>query len=139
MELTVIFSDKYRVAVVSKNGECEVTDFLRNVEKTYKAHSDGLFAVLEKVSKEGLDQLPDSLSRLVDNKEKIREFRRGKLRLFYFNGHGDLLVVCTSALIKKTQKVDKSHIDKAKKLKTQYFKSDKEGTLELIEDNQDET
>ena len=132
MELTIIVSDKYSGAAVSGNGECESIDFLKNVEKAYKASSDGLFNILNRVSANGLEPLPDSLSRLVHKKEKIREFRKGDLRLFYFNGHDNLLVICTSVTIKKTQKVDKKQVDLAVRLKLEYLQSVKDGTIVLI-------
>ena len=135
MELTVIVSDKYIVAAISNNGACETIDFLRDVEKTYKASADGLFDILNRVSTNGLEPLPDSLSHLVDRKEKIYEFIKGHLRLFYFKGHDNLLVICTSVAIKKTQKVDKKQVDLAVRLKLEYLQSVKDGTIVLIEDN----
>lgn len=135
MELTVIVSDKYIVAAISNNGACETIDFLRDVEKTYKASADGLFDILNRVSANGLEPLPDSLSHLVDKKEKIYEFIKGNLRLFYFRGQNNLLVICTSVTIKKTQKVDKKQVDLAIRRKLEYLQSVKDGTIVLIEDN----
>ena len=135
MELTIIFSDKYNVAAVSRNAVCRVTDFLQEPEGTYQASADGLFDVMERVSKDGLDQLPHSLSHYVDKKEKIYEFVKGDLRLFYFKGQDNLLVICTSVVIKKTQKVDKKQVDLAVRLKLEYLQSVKDGTIVLIEDN----
>ena len=135
MELTIIFSDKYSVAAVSKNNVCKVTDFLQELEDAYQASAEGLFDVMERVSIDGLDQLPYSLSHFADKKEKIYEFIKGDLRLFYFKGHDNLLVICTSVVIKKTQKVDKKQIDLAIRLKLEYLQSVKDGTIVLIEDN----
>ena len=135
MELTIIFSDKYSVAAVSKDSVCKVTDFLQELENTYQANAEGLFDVMERVSTNGLDQLPYSLSHFVDKKEKIYEFIKGDLRLFYFKGHDNLLVICTSVVIKKTQKVDKKQVDLAIRLKLEYLQSVKDGTIVFIEDN----
>lgn len=135
MELTIIFSDKYRIVAVSKNSVCKVTDFLQELEETYQASAQGLFGVMERVSRDGLDQLPHSLSHFVAKKEKIYEFVKGDLRLFYFKGHDNLLVICTSVIIKKTQKVDKKQVDLAVRLKLEYLQSVKDETIVLIEDN----
>lgn len=135
MELTIIFSDKYNVTAVSSSGICKVTDFLLELEEAYQASAEGLFNVMERVSKDGLEQLPHSLSHFVDKKEKIYEFIKGDLRLFYFKGHDNLLVVCTSVVIKKTQKVDKKQVNLATRLKLEYLQSVKDGTILLIEDN----
>ena len=90
---------------------------------------------MERVSKDGLDQLLHSLSHFVDKNEKIDEFIKGDLGLFYFKGHDNLLVICTSVVIKKTQKVDKKQVDLAIRLKLEYLQSIKDGTIVLIEDN----
>lgn len=135
MELTIIVSDKYSVAAASKNSVCKVTDFLRELEDAYQASAEGLFDVMKRVSMDGLDQLPHSLSHFVDKKEKIYEFIKGDLRLFYFKGYDNLLVICTSVVIKKTQKVDKKQVDLAVRLKLEYLQSVKDGTIVLIEDN----
>lgn len=135
MELTIIFSDKYSIAAVSRNAVCKVTDFLQEPTSAYQASADGLFNVMERVSKDGLDQLPHSLSHFVDKKEKIYEFIKGDLRLFYFKGQDNLLVICTSVVIKKTQKVDKKQVNLAIRLKLEYLQSVRDGTIVLIEDN----
>ena len=135
MELTIIFSDKYSIAAVSKNSVCKVTDFLRELEEAYQGSAEGLFDVMKRVSIDGLDQLPHPLSHSVDKKEKIYEFIKGDLRLFYFKGYDNLLVICTSVVIKKTQKVDKKQVDLAVRLKLEYLQSVKDGTIVLIEDN----
>jgi Phage derived protein Gp49-like (DUF891) len=139
LELVVIEADKYTVAAVLKNGNCEVTEFLEGLEETYRGSADGLYALIGLVSKVGLQDISTKLSHCVNEEEKIYEFIKGKLRLFYFKGKGDLLVVCTSGVIKKTQKVDEKQVTRAIALKKQYLQSVKEGTLELIKDNQDET
>ena len=93
------------------------------------------FEILNRVSANGLEPLPDSLSHLVDKKEKIYEFIKGNLRLFYFRGQDNLLIICTSVTIKKTQKVDKKQVDLAIRRKLEYLQSVKDGTIVLIEDN----
>ena len=135
MELVVIETDKYTVTAVSKNGNCEVTDFLEGLEETYQASVDGLYALISLISKAGLQDVSAKLSHCVNEEEKIYEFIKGKLCLFYFKGKGDLLVVCTGGVIKKTQKVDERQVARAVAFKKQYLQSVKDGTIVLIEDN----
>lgn len=135
MELTVISSDKYKVAAVSINGICPAMDFLENLESTYRSSGDGLLGLIDKVSRDGLADIPSVLCHEVDKNEKIFEFIKGKLRLFFFKGKGDLLVVCTSGTVKKTPKVNPQQVNKAIKCKHQYLKAVKENTLVIREDN----
>jgi Phage derived protein Gp49-like (DUF891) len=134
LELVVIETDKYTVAAVLKNGNCEVTEFLEELEETYHASVDGLYALIGLVSKTGLQDVSTKLSHCVNEEEKIYEFIKGKLRLFYFKGKGDLLVVCTSGIIKKTQKVDEKQVARAVALKKQYLQAVKDSTL-VLKDN----
>ena len=135
MELKLLAKDKYRVAAVTASGECPAGDFLSDnaLDKTYKANRDGLYALLERVSQDGLDDISSALCHEVDKNEKIFEFIKGKLRLFFFKGNGDLLVVCTTGLVKKTPKVDKKAVAKAITCKNQYLNAVKQNTLVMLE------
>ena len=135
LELVVIETDKYTVAAVLKNGTCEATEFLEGLEeKTYRGSVDGLYALMDLVSKAGLQDISTKLSHCVNEEEKIYEFIKGRLRLFYFKGKGDLLVICTGGVIKKTQKVDEKQVARAVALKKQYLQAVKNSTL-VIKDN----
>ena len=133
MELKLLAKDIYRVAAVTAKGKCPAEDFLLNLDATYRASTDGLFELLDRISQDGLDDISSALSREVDKNEKIYEFRKGKLRLFFFKGNGDLLVICTTGLIKKTQKVDKQAVAKAIVCKNQYLNAVKQNTLVILE------
>lgn len=137
MEILVIFDAKYKITGVSKDGECDAINTLLEVAQggQYQASVDGLIDLLERVSNDGLNNLSSKLTHFVDQEEKIYEFVKGDLRLFYFKGEGDFLVICTSATIKKTQKADKQHVKRAIKFKDEYFISVKNGTLKVVKDN----
>lgn len=136
MELVVIEADKYTVAAVLKNGGCEVTEFLEGLEETYRGSVDGLYALMALVSKAGLQDISTKLSHCVNEEEKIYEFIKGRLRLFYFKGKGDLLVICTSGVIKKTQKVGEKQVARAVALKKQYLQAVKDSTLEFKDNDE---
>jgi hypothetical protein len=137
LELLVLFDDKYTITGVSKDGECDAINTLIEAgeEGQYQASVDGLMDLLDRVSKDGLINLSSKLTHFVDQDEKIYEFVKGDLRLFYFKGEGDFLVICTSATIKKTQKADRKHVMRAIKYKNEYLKSVQNGTLKVVEDN----
>ena len=133
MELKLLAKDKYRVTAVTANGKCPTEDFLLNLDATYRASSEGLFELLDRISQNGLDDISSALCHEVDKNEKIFEFIKGKLRLFFFKGNGDLLVVCTTGLVKKTPKVDKKAVAKAITCKNQYLNAVKQNTLVILE------
>lgn len=134
MELTIISSDKYTVAAVNIDGECPAIEFLENLELSYESNGNALYALFEKVSHEGLADIPAVLCHEVDKNEKIFEFIKGRLRIFFFKGKGDLVVICTTGILKKSQKVDQKQVNKAVKFKNQYLKAVEENTLEILED-----
>ena len=136
MQILVMYSNQYKVAAVGNLDSCESMDFLMNIESSYQASADGLLELLERISLEGLLKMPDTLSHCVDKNEKIYELIKGKLRLFYFKTEDDCLIICTTALIKKTQTVDPKHVNKAIRLKNAYLSAVKQKTLIVIEENQ---
>ena len=133
MELTLIASDIYKVAAVSNNGSCPALDFIKSLEATYTSNGDALLALLDKVSRDGLADLSTVLCHEVDKNEKIFEFIKGRLRLFFFKGKGEMIVICTDVGIKKSNKVDRSQVDKAIKCKQNYLNAVKENKLVVKE------
>lgn len=136
MQVLVIHSNQYKVGAVSNLAACEAKEFLTNPEASYQASADGLLILLERISHEGLANIPDVLSHCVDKNEKIYELIKGKLRLFYFKTEDDFLIICTTGLIKKTQAVDQKHVKKAIRLKNEYLEAVKQNTLIVIEENE---
>ena len=136
MQILVMHSNQYKVGAVGSSVSCESMDFLMNQEASYQASVDGLLGLLERISLEGLSNIPAILSHCVDKNEKIYELIKGKLRLFYFKTEDDFLIICTTALIKKTQPVDQRHVKKAIRLKHEYLEAVKQNTLIVIEENE---
>lgn len=92
--------------------------------------------MLDRISKEGLADISTKLSHRVDANENIYELIKGDLRLFYFKPEEDFLIICTSALIKKSKSVDPKHVKKAIRLKNEYLEAVKQNTLIVIEENE---
>lgn len=134
MELTVLSTDKFTVAAVSKDGKCSAMDFITNLESCYEASGVGLLDIIERVSADGLESLPKSLCHVVNKNEKIFEFIKGDLRLFFFKGNNNLLVICTTGVIKKSNKVDERHVNKAINYQNAYLFAVKQNTLVIKDD-----
>lgn len=136
MQILVLHKKRHKVGAVGNSVTCESLDFLMNLEASYQANADGLFELLERISLEGLSEISTKLSHRVDENENIYELIKGKLRLFYFKTEDDFLIICTTALIKKTQAVDPKHVKKAIRLKHEYLQAVKQHTLSVIEENE---
>lgn len=136
MQILVTHSDQYRIGAVGNAEACEALDMLMSLGAKYQASADGLFDLLERISKEGLADIPSKLSHRVDANENIYELIKGDLRLFYFKPEEGFLIICTSALIKKSQAVDPKHVNKAIRLKHEYIEAVKQNTLSVIVENE---
>lgn len=136
MDILLIHSNQYKVGAVGNATSCETMDFLMSQEASYQASADGLLNLLERISQDGLLNIPDVLSHCVDKNEKIYELIKGKLRLFYFKTEDDFLIICTTGLIKKTQTVDQKHVKRAIRLKNEYLDAVIQNTLTVIEENE---
>ena len=136
MEILVTYSNQYKIGAVGNAESCEPIDMLMNPGANYQASADGLLDLLERISKDGLFNISTKLSHRVDENENIYELIKGDLRLFYFKTEEDFLIICTSALIKKSQAVDQKHVRKAIRLKHEYLEAVKQNTLIVIEENE---
>jgi len=136
MQILLTHSNQYKIGAVGNAESCESLDMLMAIGANYQASADGLFELLERISQEGLSNISTKLSHRVDENENIYELIKGKLRLFYFKTEEDFLIICTSALIKKSQAVDPKHVKKAIRLKHEYLQAVKQNTLIVIEENE---
>lgn len=136
MQILLTHSNQYKIGAVGNAESCESLDMLMTIGANYQASADGLFDLLERISHEGLSNIPTKLSHRVDENENIYELIKGKLRLFYFKTEENFLIICTSALIKKSQAVDPKHVKKAIRLKHEYLQAVKQNTLIVIEENE---
>ena len=132
MNVLLLHSGNYKIGAIGDSNSCESIDFIMSLNSGYRSSATGLFQLLERVSNEGLSNLSTKLSHLVDKDEKIYEFINGDIRLFYFKTDDDFLVICTTALIKKTQGVDEKHVNKAIKFKQNYLSAVRHNTLNII-------
>lgn len=120
----VLAQGAYRVVAMKKGSSCPAEEFLVSGPEDTAASRQGLLDLLDRVSEEGLGGLPTALCHLVDQSKGIYEFRKGRLRLFFFKGLNGDVAVCTGGVLKKTQKVDAAAVERAAKLKQLYLAAD---------------
>jgi len=138
LKIKIIAKDTFRVAAVMDGDLCEAELFLESGEKATKASRVGISVLLMRVAQDGLIGLPSDLFHYVHKEEKIYEFIKGRLRLLCFKGDGEELVVCTSGVMKKSQKVDNAAVEEAIRWKRNYFDSKRDRTLTVVEEELDD-
>lgn len=120
------------------DGQHDVLRDLEVLERQFGANVRGLLRLLEEIACGRRDptQLPKELCHRIDDSHQIWQFTKGRLRLLWFYD-GVKLIVCVHVFIKKSQETPKKERDIAISLKTRYEKAVSDGTLEVIE-NEDE-
>lgn len=81
------------------------------------------------IATHGFDNLPPKWSHEIDKDEKLFELIKGKLRIPYFRGSGDRIIICGPGFVKKTQKTPDKVKNQMKKLQDQYCKNEANGKL----------
>lgn len=139
MKLLQVSKSQFTVAAVldEKDNEdsCPALDFLESLENTqYEGSKNGMLALMNRIAKGGTNNLSSKLCHYVDQNEKIYELIKGKLRLFFFKGHCDLIVIVSHGTIKKSQKTKEKDIKKAIKYKKKYQQAHDTNNVELLEE-----
>jgi len=88
--------------------------------------------MLEDTAKVGLENIPSAWTHEANKKEKIFEFIKGRLRLYFFKGLEEQIVVCTSGQLKKTDKANKAVIEEAARYRKEYFEALHKDTLQVM-------
>lgn len=134
MELKVLNKDKFIVVAVTNRGHCDVEDQLtdENEDLTYRWRIR-LLEMLEDISTQGLSA-EHIYSKCVNKTNKIYELKSGKLRLFYFKGSDNLIIVCTSLSRKTSQKVNQAEVERAIKYKNEFERANSVDDIRLLGD-----
>lgn len=138
MKLLTINNAQYKVvAVIDEKNDgliCPVHEFFGSIDKQYQGSADGLLALMERIAKDGTQNLSSKLCHLVDDENKIYELIKGDLRLFFFKGHCDLIVIATHGIIKKSQKTKDSDKNRAISYKKHYQEAHDKRCIEILEE-----
>lgn len=113
-------SSHVKIVAIMDGDSCETEEFLNDLAENYQASADGLFRLIEQIVERGLDALSTKQCHQVDKTNKISELIKGDIRLLFFKGHGDTIIVTTHALIKKTRKTPEKDKNKAIRHKKAY-------------------
>lgn len=138
MRIKILAEDRYIVSAIMDGDECQVEQSLCSPNAEFEAYSDGLLDMLERTAKSGWEQFSSKQVHFIDEKHKIYEFVRGRLRLIFFHGENSLLVVCTEVIVKKTQKADKKVVNRAIQAQKAYWKSVEDNCLTIIRDEDED-
>ena len=125
--IDLINDDRYlwKFFVLAKSDEdCDLYNFLNSLsEKDFDAWNS-LLAIMETMAEapEG-PRLSDSLSHeMGSSKYRIFRFEKGRLRIAWFYGAGNKVIICSHGYYKKSQKTPISEIKKAEKNYEAYCK-----------------
>ncbi len=132
MRVKILAQNRFQIVAIMKGKACPVEDFISFGEFTTKANRVGLLNMLEDTAKVGLDNIPAAWTHEANKKEKIYEFIKGRLRLYFFKGHEEEIVVCTSGQLKKTDKANKAVIEEAARYRKEYFEALNKDTLQVM-------
>lgn len=133
MRLLVLEAGRWTVTAIQEHrvdGEftCRFNDSLEELGPNYERSLAGLIAMLGKFSEHGTKMLNDGICHEIDESEKIFEFIKGDLRLLWFYGKGNKIIICSHCFIKKGRKTPTDEKAIAIRLKNEYFKLLKNGT-----------
>lgn len=132
----MLVEGRYTVAAVMHGDECPTEQFLTEGEERYRAQRVGLADIIERIANEGWPGISRSMTHEVDKRRKIYELIKGDLRLFYFHGKDRTLVICTSGVIKKGQKVNKKAVDEADRYRRDYDAASDDTSIDWVNEEQ---
>lgn len=135
VDLKILFKGKKCLITspIYKGNLCYLEHFMSNLSNNYSKSLAGLIVFMEDHSDNGRDIFNTDQCHYVHKEEKIYEYIKGDLRVFWFEDEGKV-VVCTHGVIKKSQKTRRNEINKAIRIKQSYFLNKKDRKIKYIED-----
>lgn len=126
---------RFRILAAMDGDSCPAEDFILEGDPNTKIWRAGLSKMLDIVALQGLIDLPHGWCHEADKELGIYEFRKGKLRLFFFKGFGNDIAVCASGVRKDQPKADKPSVKWAATRKNEYFAAIAANNLEVVKDD----
>lgn len=118
-----------------RNNNSHLLTFLGNIGAKHEKSAAKILAIIETASEEmrGPQCFDDSTSHYVDQNNKIYEFVAGRLRLLWFySPHARKVVICSHVFMKNSQKVPKSEVQKAIKVKEEYESAHNANQIKIV-------
>lgn len=124
--IPLINDDKYIWEIdllADDNGDCELLDFVDKLNAIEKREWFKLVKKLEFIAsrQSGPKTLGDKFVHELGSKYKIFRFSQGSLRVSWFYGDGNKLILCAHAYTKKTKKTSRKDIEKAERYYEAYY------------------
>ncbi len=116
---------------------CPLTDFLSGIGAQYPGAVSGMYDLFERFAVAGKEKFSDDLCHYANKNEKIWQFTKGRLRVLWFYGHGNRIVVCSHGFVKQSQKTPKKEINHAISIKKQYEAAVKINAVTVQEEEDD--
>ena len=138
MKLKILVEGRYIVSAIMNGDACPVEDALLDEDPAYESYRSGLLNMLERVGEDGFKNFSAKQSHYINDDPKIYEFIRGPLRLIYFHGKENNVVVTTEIVVKKSTKADAKVVNRAKQIRKDYFESIQNNTLIEIRDDENQ-
>ena len=91
----------------------------------------GLLELFKRIEKPGPIALGVKLFHNVDKNSKIYEFVKGDLRLFCFMAPDGAICVCSTVVVKKGRKANKSAVKRTAQLSKEYNEAHKSNLIEF--------
>lgn len=126
MRLLILESSRWTVTAAQEPDasgvhRCRFTTSMASLGPNYAKSAAGLMVMLENFSEHGRKMLNDGICHEVDENEKLFEFIKGDLRLIWFYGNGNQIIICSHCFVKKGRKTPPSEKAAAIRLKREYF------------------
>lgn len=124
------------VSKVTKDNFTEIEFFFDDLDSCFSSNIDGLLLIMKEHSNNGnvLLTTENCHRACTENKISIYEYRKGRLRIYWFYDElNKNIVVCSHGIIKKAQKTDKSDKEKAVKNYKDYHNN--RDNIVFIEDD----
>lgn len=86
--------------------------------------------LIQTVAANGPRFLGEDMSRPIKTVDGLFEFKRGKLRVFWFYDQ-DRIVICSHGLVKKAQKTPKRDLERARATITRYREAKRRGAVDV--------
>ena len=131
----LLVEDMFKVYALRRDsGKCDILDFftVSDVNREELKERNNMLARLEKIAM-GKKLLPAVCHR-VDDDHKLWQIRTDKYRLIWFYDRSHI-IICTNVFSKrKSGSTPYRHLERARKLREEYFKARESGTVEFIDD-----
>lgn len=135
MQVKSLAADKFEIVAVMHGENCPAEEFLAQGDAGTESYRGGLFVMLTKIAEVGFEGVSSSWLHEASKRDRIFEFRKGPLRLFFFKGVGRLIVVCTVGTRKKTQRADPRAVASSVAMRKEYFDAVKSNNLKVINED----